>query len=114
MSFCYYCGDIADSLDHVPPRAIRKALLDSGVITDYDIKDVTACRDCNSRIGADAPFNLTDRKRLVKERLRKKYAKLLKAPDWSDSELEHVGQTLKSSILALQCQKVRIQQRLSF
>ena len=78
---CHYCGVIATSIDHVPPLSVRAMLAGSGAIENYAIKDVPACHECNSAIGANAPFHLVDRKRIAKNHIRRKYARYLRIPN---------------------------------
>lgn len=111
---CHYCGMIATGIDHVPPLAIRAAFVDNGLITRWQIKDVPCCKECNSVLGANAPFSLTERRHLVKQYLRRKYAHYLKAPDWTDNELSELGHTLGSMIKNNQLLKETIKLRIDY
>ena len=88
---CYYCGLIADTVDHVTPRHVldrREAL---GRMALPRVLTVPACRECNSAIGARIFPTLADRKRFVKDWLRRRHAALLRVPDWTEAELADLG-----------------------
>ena len=102
---CYYCGIVADSTDHVIPRATIKTLQ---TLDDKSIKQllqhpnrvttVDACCECNSLLGASYQNTLAERKSELKKRLRRKYKKVLQTPDWTDEELSKLGYTLQTYI----------------
>lgn len=96
---CYYCGVPADTVDHVPPRSVRVRLAELNLQNRYAHHEVPCCFECNSLLGARAPFGLTDRKRYLKTRLSRRYAKLLRIPKWDDAELAEVGHSLQSYVL---------------
>lgn len=121
VELCYYCGAIANSVDHVIPRKVLKMLADLNDVNtqrlmknDKRILKVRSCRECNSLLGCTYQNTLEDRKRLLKERLRKKYKKILATPDWSDQDLEELGHTLRSHILEAMHRKEIIKRRLKW
>lgn len=99
LTVCFYCGQPCDSVDHVTPRATLKMMggeIENPVTSRYETVD--ACRECNCALGDGLYTTLSDRKRAAKEYLRRKYKKYLSMPDWSDSELDELGYTLRSHI----------------
>lgn len=97
---CYYCGLPADTVDHIPPKTIRERLRDIGMENRYPCHEVQACHECNSALGGRPIFTLPERKRFVKAWLRRRYARVLATPPWTDSELKEIGYTLRTMILS--------------
>jgi hypothetical protein len=77
---CYYCGDIEDVGDYIPPRAVAECFSADGGHADYLI--VPCCLEC-SRLGADEPHGkLEHRATYIRARLKERYAK-----DWERSQV---------------------------
>lgn len=94
---CVYCGVPADTIDHVPPSSVRATLLQAGV-TRWRFVEVDACHECNSLLRADLPWTVTERKRKIKDELKRRYATYLRIPSWSDREIgEHTSTGLLGS-----------------
>lgn len=83
---CYYCGRIADTVDHVVPQVFL-AMLPWDEVPDLGVDLVPACKQCNCALGARFYESLGKRKEAAKDWLRRHYAKLLKMPHWRDHEL---------------------------
>lgn len=98
LSPCYYCGQIATSIDHVIPHSIRQRLSEGieNPITALTIT-VPSCRECNSTLGARVYGNgtLKDRKEACKVHIRKKYKNFLKIPIWTENEIKELGPELE-------------------
>jgi len=84
---CYYCGAIAGTIDHVPPRSIRPTLIHLGLSKRIPFIEVSACHECNTMLSDHSIWTLHKRKDFIKKRLRRRYHRALASPDWSDSEL---------------------------
>jgi hypothetical protein len=84
---CIYCGAPAVVWDHVPP--ISLAYHYAG---NQEIKFllVPACGECNALLSNHDIPTVDERKNYLLNRITKKYRKILKMPDWSDSELEEI------------------------
>lgn len=82
---CYYCGLPADSVDHVIPKCIV------GDRTEF----VWSCRDCNTALGAKLFKDAPAKRQWIKQRLRRKYERLLAAPEWTEAELAKLGPSLR-------------------
>lgn len=118
---CYYCGEPAESIDHVVPRAVLRTLrvLDDQEATDAVLSrnramEVDCCGDCNSRLGSEYSQTLIERKALLKVRLRKKYVSLLGMPAWTDAELGRLSPELRGYVLNRWLLKERIMARLAY
>jgi len=119
-SACYYCGLPATTVDHVIPRTLlwrRDFFREEGFDfpVDVNVKIVPSCHNCNSVLGSRVFRTLKDRRAAVKDHLCQKYYHLLfDTPDWTDSELEELGRTLKSAVLARQRLKDIVRRRLAW
>jgi len=90
---CYYCGDIADTKDHIPPLLTVYQL---GPENFKDLVVVRACRWCNTKLGSKMLTTSKERKACITEHLRKQLNKL--GPEWTEQELGELGPTLRQSI----------------
>jgi hypothetical protein len=106
-----YCGLYADTIDHIPPRSVRPTLQSQGLADKYRFLEVHACKECNCLAGAHPPWTLAGRKKLVKNKLRKRYKKYLKLPLWSETELEELGRNMRSEVEQALLVKDMIEQR---
>lgn len=116
---CFYCGQAADSIDHVVPKSLLRDLADDPqakalLIARGRILEVDCCRQCNSLLGSDYDQTLAERKARLRQRLRRRYARLLNMPDWTDSELGHMGRYLQQYILAHSAQRDWVRERLAY
>ena len=96
---CYYCGIVADSVDHCPPI---NALYCMG--SEYYnrkgifLVKVPACRECNSALGAKLLETLASRRQYMRIWLDKRYEQLITLPKWSNDEFEELGDGLHEFI----------------
>lgn len=98
QTVCCYCGRPYDlQRDHVIPTSyLREKRKFEG---DWL---VPACGECNSTLGAEPLFNIPDRAAWLSLVYRKKYAKLLRAPVWSEADYEDVSTRFRYEIEARQ------------
>lgn len=95
---CVYCGDDADTKDHIPSISWAYALgYDNMVKEGAEFIKVSCCKTCNSVIGDRNLPTLSSRKAYVLEYFMKKGEKY-KMPKWTCDELAELGKTLKSSV----------------
>ena len=96
---CYYCGQPADSVDHVTPRTIM-AMLPEGVDNPVMARTETviACSECNKALGSRFYETLADRKAAAQEHIRRKYRRYLYMPNWTEDEIETLGPSLQGYI----------------
>lgn len=103
---CYYCGAVAETIDHVVPQIVLQtaALSNDEAVTKYlhrrhRVMTVPACRECNGLAGAKFFDTLEERRQHVKNALRRRYRRLLESPDWGDTELMDLDAPLRGLIL---------------
>jgi hypothetical protein len=94
-STCFYCGDMADTREHLLPHSIsgRNRRI-------WALDWVSACRECNSYMGSNSPFSLTDRVRRIIQKVTKKYRLNDPNPDWDESDLEEMSDMFRRQIIA--------------
>lgn len=97
---CVYCGAAGTTVDHVPPQSARSRILEFGLVARYPFQEVRACGECNSVLGARGLWTLTERRRFIKQALRRRYADVLRIPDWTDTELAQLSNGLRGYVLS--------------
>jgi hypothetical protein len=104
---CYYCGLPADTIDHVIPRSILKAVRRSGdeiltraIVDRRRTYTVAACRECNGLAGATYHETLEERVAYVRHRLAKRHRSALATPDWTPRELFTLSRELRNRVIA--------------
>ena len=114
---CYYCGLWADTIDHTIPRALLRYQLDPVAlkeITGIQRTTVPACLECNMLLGSQVFPTLAERKDWLKARLRRRYHKLLRMPDWSEDELLELGPSLQRHVRAALRQRDLVRKRIAW
>lgn len=111
---CFYCGSPADTLDHIPPKAARDRIIETGLADSYPFSTVDACRECNATLGAKALWTATERKAEIAACLRHRNRALLASPDWQESDLDHLGETLRAYTVSQQAHKAIVQARIDW
>lgn len=109
---CVYCGEIADTKDHFIPRAFVKRVRELGWHDPSTFLLVPACKECNSTAGSEVFALLKDKRNYIHNCYKRRYKKILEMPDWTQSELNELGPTLKSSVLQGINAKKRLKARL--
>lgn len=94
---CVYCGLPGDSVDHIPPRSLRRQLLDIELVAMKEM-EVPACRECNAALGARPIITITERREYIKKYLRRRYASYIRIPNWTAEELSEFGNDLRGMI----------------
>lgn len=101
VHWCVYCGDPADTLDHVFPvshaAAIDWSKMDPRVRRHLQplLVMVPCCEPCNSLIRDFIPDSLLHKRREIQKRLSRKMQRF---PRWSLDELNDLGPTLRSKV----------------
>jgi hypothetical protein len=90
-------------MDHFPPKAYSVG----GFL-------LPSCKECNLLAGTIWPRNFELRSEHVKDGLRKRYRKLLQAPDWDEDELNGLKYNLRKGIIVWQKQKEMLKERLAW
>lgn len=110
---CFYCGDPADTLDHCPPLSRIPDYEAIGLLREFYVK-VPSCRECNTLLGASLQGDIISREQKLKAKLRRRYARVLRLPDWSPSELRAMGRTMRDEIQRSIRLRERVQVRLDY
>jgi len=105
---CVYCGVPQEVGDHSLPYSAKDAFNPTCRWL------VPACRECNALAGASVQHYLSERIVFVKERLQKRYARLLRTPSWSVDELAEMSPEFRDRILLIHHSKQFIRDRLAF
>lgn len=103
---CHYCGQAAETLDHVPPRASWR--------TDCERFRVPSCNECNCLAGDTFHATFAERAEYIKARLSRRYAKALEQPEWTASELRGMGATMRKAIKQAMALKTLVRSRVAF
>lgn len=103
---CIYCGRRCDTRDHLVPRGI------SGDSHRKSVLTVPACGECNSLIGAEALFSITERREYAHHQLRRKHAKVLRRVEYSRDELAEFGPGLRPTVIEGLIEKHQLGRRL--
>lgn len=110
---CVYCGLPASSRDHVFPQSMENSCLDAVNGGSFKAhRTVPACNECNCLLGGRVFRTFSERKQCLKDLLRRRYAKYLAAPDWSDRELSQLGYSLKTLVASFQAARDTARARL--
>jgi len=73
---------------------------------------VPACGECNSVVESQVFRTLGEKRKYIHDFYRKRYAKMLAAPDWNDDELNELGNTLRGHVLSGLHGKRKLKRRL--
>lgn len=115
LNCCYYCGLLADEIDHSFPLIYLHGLLKAGEYVPHSrLIIVPSCHECNGILASHVFPNLSMRKRYLKKRLRGRYRKLLSMPDWSESDYKEMSPRLIENIEMHLVKKKLIQERLAY
>lgn len=101
-SACVYCGEPANSKDHVLAISWSTALNLSALNgeTNQAITLVPACIECNDLAGSTPTLTVKAKRALIHKKLRTKYKNLIEMPDWDQDEINQTHGRLKQSIIA--------------
>lgn len=101
---CYYCGDIGNTIDHVPPQ--------SGTFSGPENLRIKSCNECNVLLSNRILKTIVERKDYLLKAYANRYRKLLSQPDWTTEELEELGSTLRETVINSKAQKLIVEERL--
>lgn len=113
--YCFYCGDPADTIDHVPPISI--VMEELSLNDENDLFLVPACRQCNAVLSNKRIFSLYDRIQYVNDYLYKKYRREINTYlNWkeSDNEFKDMGFSLKEMIRNSMCIGRAVKKRIEY
>jgi hypothetical protein len=105
---CIYCGMPGRTRDHLLP------VTSTGRAARRFVATVPACGQCNSIIGDRGSANITVRRRLAHDGIRRRHAANLATRDWSPEELAEFGPGLLPHILEAMDRKLETLSRLAW
>jgi hypothetical protein len=115
---CVYCGVIADTVDHVVPKWLLNRAegmnLDLSKLFRLKRWEVPACRECNSSLGNRIFPTLAERRKAVKQGIRRRYRKILRVPNWTEEELAEMGPNAQREIRRAIAQRDWVRERLAW
>ena len=95
--YCFYCGDPAQALDHVPPLSMMEVLDRDKIKKDRIPRAlVPCCTECNTALGDRQLINVFDRL-LYLESYYDAFFKQQRAM-WSDEEIDELGYSLREFV----------------
>lgn len=112
LQTCAYCGDLADTRDHVIPVHYAHKFKTSSRFHKGDWL-VPACLECNVTLGAKIILNVPERAEYLHERYLKKWNKTLKTPYWDDDDISTLTGNFKRRMIAYQNLQKNYYQRLA-
>jgi hypothetical protein len=118
MPDCFYCGELADGLDHTVPIAYtsrngtRTRTRKPGEI-DNGHSRVPSCQECNSLLGSQLFPTLQERAAYLARKLRARYRSDLFGPEWTAEELTEIGPSLRAQIERKIAESARIKRRVA-
>lgn len=107
--FCTYCGDIATTIDHVPPSKLRS----NGEADGYEWFEVPSCWPCNIALGARPLMTVEARREWIVLHLQRRYRQAL-AADWTGAELRELGPDLRARIQQSMFRKASVERAIAF
>ena len=115
---CLYCGQPANSRDHVITRRMREVVelrYGPGSPQLHRVPNtVPACKECNCIAGARLFYTISAKRRYIQARLKAKNFRLLNGDTWTDEELDELSGTLRVHVVGLQYQKEIMKSRISY
>jgi hypothetical protein len=109
---CFYCGDIASTVDHCPPISFCD-VKDQKWFKEKNIKfyKVSSCFDCNKKLGAKHLFTLYERANFIMNKLETQTDKVV---NWSQDEMQEMSAMFEKIIQAKQEKNKILYERVRF
>ena len=106
---CFYCGELANSIDHITPHSTLYSSDQARKYKNWDT--VNCCIQCNTLIGDAYPYDFIARIKYLMGRIKEKHQLDKIVPEWADEELAELGYSLKQAIVGkMRRRQVGIQQ----
>lgn len=112
-AICFYCGELATSMDHQPPISRVEDYRAFGLCTEVFVL-VSCCNECNYLGANHLHSDIVTRAEFINTKLRNKYKRKISIPDWTPEELSHMGPVMLNEIQTAIRLKIRIEDRLNF
>lgn len=94
---CVYCGQPADTMDHVPPLSRVDDYRAMGVAWEAFLL-VKACRPCNLALGDSLQRDVLERIQVLKDLLSKGGRREFVRDLWDEDEVNELGKNLRSLV----------------
>src|SRR5215204_633840 len=91
---CVYCGDEANSIDHIPAQSRRWYLEGK-----YEFLEVEACMDCNLMLSNKSYNTLYERKRFILQRLEERAREMKVRGTWTTDEIMKIEGHLRTQAM---------------
>jgi len=97
---CFYCGEDADTKDHIVPLSYQFSGNRNKVHFTRGQEDnlVDCCRECNCIAGNKVFMDVYKKKDYIQEFLKQKYKKVINMPFWSEEQIKELGKGLKKEV----------------
>lgn len=96
---CYYCGDLADTMDHIPAVSIVYSFgVDYFTNLSIPLYKVSCCNECNVLLGSKEINTLKERVVFIYDKLQYRYRRFLAQVSWYEDELEELDGHLRTYI----------------
>lgn len=99
--YCFYCGDPAEGLDHVPPLSLIDVIpYEQRKRARIPASLLPCCKECNSALSSRRLVTVDDRLDFLEtfyDAIFKKQSSM-----WTEEEIEELGPSLQSSVKARQ------------
>lgn len=110
---CTYCGVPATAWDHYKRPYCHDHIGGSWRSAGYNPAEVIpCCKNCNSILGPVWMPGIAPRARFIRKRLIEKHARLLRSPDWSEEDYEHLQPRMEKFVRVMQRRKLIVRGRL--
>ena len=104
--YCFYCGDPAEGLDHVPPISMIDTMPYKKRKQDrIPAVTVACCKECNGALSSRRLSTVDDRLMFLESYYDAKFKK--QNAMWTEDEIQELGHSLQSSVRARQEQLQR-------
>ena len=100
---CAYCGEGATDVEHVIPR-----------VSSLPTYTVPSCSECNNIAGALLFPSFHSKLLYIQEKIRRRYRHVLRVPEWTTDEIEEMGQSMRTMILAFQRARKWVKRRVEW
>lgn len=109
MILCTYCGEPADTRDHIIPWASQGSKKEK----TFENQELTsACLECNVLLGDKLFVTIPQRAAYLLKKIPQRYKKVLRQPEWTLEELKELGPSLRQSIEKVEIERLRLRRRI--
>lgn len=110
-AMCVYCGDPADTVDHVPPLSRVDDYRSLGPCRERYLL-VKSCSPCNAPLGDSVQASLLERVEYLKERLSARLPK--RRARWTEEDIQRLGRNLRSLVASQVDKQTKLEARISY